>query len=104
VTRPPGACQLSCATLTYLAEPADPALGSLLQILSPGQVLASIRSGTIPARATRAMYQAQAAGSRPALARGGHNCPACPQTPCWHDTQLADPAYVPANQTGLRTR
>jgi hypothetical protein len=43
----------ACATLTYLAERADPALGSLLQVLSPAEVLASIRSGAIPARVTR---------------------------------------------------
>jgi DNA processing protein len=60
--------QAACATLTYLAEPADPVLGALLQVLSPVKVLASIRSGTVPARAARAMDQAQAAGLRSALA------------------------------------
>ena len=30
----------ACATLTYLAGPANPALGRLLQVLSPAQVLA----------------------------------------------------------------
>jgi hypothetical protein len=69
VTRPDDDHRVACATLTYLAEPADPALGRLLQVLSPAEVLASIRSGTIPARAVRAMNQAQAAGLRPALAR-----------------------------------
>ncbi len=47
------------ATLTYVAEPADPVLGHLLQVLSPAEVLASIRSGTSPARAVTAMDQAQ---------------------------------------------
>ena len=53
--------RVTCATLTYLAEPADPALGHLLQALRPALVLTSIRSGTIPARTARAMNQAQAA-------------------------------------------
>lgn len=74
----------ACATLTYLAEPANPALGRLLQVLSPAEVLASIRSGTIPARAARAMDQAQTAGLRPALARWQSQLPAYPQTLPWH--------------------
>jgi DNA processing protein len=69
VTRQDDGHQIACATLTYLAEPADPALGGLLQALGPVEVLASIRSGAIPARAARAMDQAQTAGLRPALAR-----------------------------------
>lgn len=69
MTRPDDDHRAARATLTYLAEPADPELGHLLQLLSPAQVLAAIRSGTIPARAARAMSQAQAAGLRPALAR-----------------------------------
>lgn len=39
----------ACAALTYLAEPADPALGTLLQILSPTEVLASIAARRAPA-------------------------------------------------------
>ena len=70
--------RVACATLTYLAEPADPVLGRLLQVLSPAEVLASIRSGTIPARAARAMDQAQAAGLRPALARWQSELPRVP--------------------------
>ena len=38
----------ACATLTYLAEPADPVLGRLLQVLSPAEVLASIRPAPSP--------------------------------------------------------
>jgi DNA processing protein len=38
-------------------------------MLSPAEVLASIRLGSIPGHAARAMGQAQAAGIRPALAR-----------------------------------
>ena len=68
----------ACATLTYLAEPADPALGHLLQVLSPAEVLASIRSGTIPVRAARTMNQTQTAGLRPALARWQSQLPRVP--------------------------
>ena len=57
MTPRPGEHRIACATLTYLAEPADPVLGGLLRVLSPGQVLASIRSGTIPAGAADALYQ-----------------------------------------------
>ena len=78
MTRPDDDHRVACATLTYLAEPADPALGALLQVLSPAEVLASIRSGTIPARAARAMDQAQAAGLRPALARWQSQLPRVP--------------------------
>ena len=69
--------RVACA-LTYLAEPADPALGRLLQALGPAEVLASIRSGTIPARAARARDQAQPAGLRTALARWQSQLPRVP--------------------------
>ena len=69
MTRQDDGHRVACAALTYLADPADPALGILLQVLRPAEVLASIRSGAIPARAARAMDQAQAAGLRPALGR-----------------------------------
>jgi DNA processing protein len=36
------------AALTYLAEPADPALGALLEICEPAQVLAAIKAGMLP--------------------------------------------------------
>ncbi len=36
------------AALTYLAEPADPILGALLQVHTPGDVLAAITSGGVP--------------------------------------------------------
>jgi hypothetical protein len=68
VTRQDDDHRFACATLTYLTEPADPVLGRLLQVLSPAEALASIGSGTVPARAARAMDQAQAAGFRRALA------------------------------------
>ncbi len=39
---------LARAALTYLAEPGDPALGALLEVCEPGEVLAAIRAGTLP--------------------------------------------------------
>lgn len=44
--------RIARATLTYLAEPADPMVCGLLQILSPAELVASIRSGSIPTRVT----------------------------------------------------
>jgi DNA processing protein len=40
---------LARAALTYLAEPADPALGALLEVCEPEEVLAAIKAGTPPA-------------------------------------------------------
>jgi DNA processing protein len=40
---------LARAALTYLAEPADPALGALLEVCEPAEVLAAIKAGTLPA-------------------------------------------------------
>lgn len=59
----------ACAALTYLAEPADPVLGELLQVLPPAGVLAWIRSGRVPGAASDVLEQAGAAGLRPALPR-----------------------------------
>jgi DNA processing protein len=78
VTRQDDDHRVACATLTYVAEPADPVLGHLLQVLSPVEVLISIRSGTISVRAVRAMGHAQAAGLRPALARWRSRLPRVP--------------------------
>jgi DNA processing protein len=36
------------AALTYLAEPGDPALGALLCVCEPAEVLAAIKAGTLP--------------------------------------------------------
>jgi DNA processing protein len=44
--------RIARATLTYLAEPADPMVCGLLQVLSPAELVASIRSGSIPTRVT----------------------------------------------------
>jgi DNA processing protein len=78
VTRPDGGRRVACAMLTYLAEPADPVLGGLLQVLAPDHVLACIRAGAIPAGAAGALDDAQAAGLRPALARWRAQLPAIP--------------------------
>ena len=40
--------RLARAALTYLAEPADPALGALLEICSPAEVLAAIKADMLP--------------------------------------------------------
>jgi DNA processing protein len=40
--------KLARAALTYLAEPADPALGALLGICEPAEVLAAIKAGMLP--------------------------------------------------------
>ena len=40
--------KLARAALTYLAEPGDPALGALLAICSPAEVLAAIKAGMRP--------------------------------------------------------
>jgi DNA processing protein len=40
--------KLARAAFTYLAEPADPALGALLAICEPAEVLTAIRAGMLP--------------------------------------------------------
>ena len=40
--------RLARAALTYLAEPGDPALGALLGICDPAEILAAIRAGMLP--------------------------------------------------------
>ena len=40
--------KLARAALTYLAEPADPALGALLSDLLPAEVLAAIKADMLP--------------------------------------------------------
>jgi DNA processing protein len=43
-----GASKLARAALTYLAEPADPALGALLEICTPEEILAAIKADMLP--------------------------------------------------------
>jgi DNA processing protein len=69
VTAQPGDRQVASATLTYLAQAADPLLGGLLPVLHPADVLAGIRSGALPAAAAATLDTAQEARLRPALAR-----------------------------------
>jgi len=47
-TVPLGEPSLARAALTYLAEPADPALGALLGICEPGEILAAIKANMLP--------------------------------------------------------
>jgi DNA processing protein len=47
-TGPPGDQELARAALTYLAEPGDPALGALLEICEPAEILAAIRADLLP--------------------------------------------------------
>jgi DNA processing protein len=69
VTAQPGDRHVACATLTYLAQPADPLLSRLLRILGPADVLDRIRAGTLPAAATVTLDTAELTRLRPALAR-----------------------------------
>src|SRR5690242_18099552 len=46
--RAPGEVRLARAALTYLAEPGDPALGALLAVCDPVEVLAAIKADTLP--------------------------------------------------------
>ena len=39
---------LARASLTYLAEPGDPALGALLEAYEPAEVVTAITAGTLP--------------------------------------------------------
>ena len=43
-----GPQSLARAALTYLAEPGDPALGALLEICEPAEILAAIKAGMLP--------------------------------------------------------
>jgi DNA processing protein len=45
---PFGEQELARAALTFLAEPGDPALGSLLEICEPAEILAAIKAGMLP--------------------------------------------------------
>jgi len=44
-----GEQRLARAALTYLAEPGDPALGALLALCEPAEVVAAIKAGLLPA-------------------------------------------------------
>jgi DNA processing protein len=59
-----GAQRLARAGLTYLAEPGDPALGALLEVCEPAEVLAAIKAHQLPGACRGAD-----AGRRAALTR-----------------------------------
>jgi DNA processing protein len=61
-----GGQRLARAALTYLAEPGDPALGALLRVREPAEVLAAIRTGKVPA----AVATAVAGGADDGAVRG----------------------------------
>jgi DNA processing protein len=92
VTARPGEDRVARAILTHLAEAPDPVLTGLLSVLSPGQVLDSIRSGTIPAAAAVGLDPVQAARLRPALSRWCARLPAVP----------ADGGLTTAPRDGIR--
>jgi DNA processing protein len=100
VTRPVGDDRIACAALTYLAEPADQLLGELLRVLPPADVLASIRSGVIPADVTDELTRHAAAALQPKLARWCSRIPAIPaDAPARHAAEgiqllcLGDPGW-----------
>ena len=70
--------RLACAILTRLAAPADPLMGRLLAGLAPAAVIASIRSGAIPAAVAAGLDNAHASGLGRSLARWRAQLPAIP--------------------------
>jgi DNA processing protein len=66
---------LARAALTYLAEPADPALGALLEVCEPAEILAAIKAGTLPAIMTGTL-SAIMTGTLPATTPGPADSPA----------------------------
>jgi DNA processing protein len=65
----PGDSRAARATLTYLAEPADPLLRTLLQETNPCEIVAAIRSGAVPTAMYRRLNPAQQARTGPSLTR-----------------------------------
>jgi hypothetical protein len=57
------------AALTYIAEPADTLLGALVQAVAPGEALAAIQSGTLPAVVSQRLDAARKAGARRSVPR-----------------------------------
>ena len=83
MTAQPSDQHVACATLTYLAQPADPLLGSLLRLHDPADLLARIRSGTLPTAAAATLDAAQETRIRPALTRWQTGSRASPPMPVW---------------------
>jgi len=67
--RPSGEVRLARAALTYLAEPGDPALGALLAVCDPAEVLAAIKADTLPAASQAGQAGQMGLPSRAALGR-----------------------------------
>ena len=88
----PGEDRIARAILTHLAEAPDPVLTGLLSVLSPGEVLASIRSGAIPAAAAGALDPAQAARFRPIVSHWRAQLPSIP----------SDGGLIAAARDGIR--
>lgn len=55
----PATSRAARAVLTYLAEPADPLLGGLLQVADPREIVAAIRSGILPGGTSRQLSPGQ---------------------------------------------
>ena len=60
----PGDSRAARAVLTYVAEPADPLLGGLLQAADPCEIVAAIRSGTLPGAISRQLNPGSAGQDR----------------------------------------
>jgi DNA processing protein len=87
---PPGEERLARAALTYLAEPGDPALGALLTIFEPAELLAAIQADTLPKGGKISEV------SRPALSRAlGRWRVRLPKLP-------ADSGIAAARRAGIR--
>ena len=69
------------AVLTYLAEPADPILGALLQVTGPCEILDAIRTGALPATLSQQLGAAHQARIGPALERWRWRMAAMPAMP-----------------------
>ncbi len=67
--RPSAEVRLARAALTYLAEPGDPALGALLAVCDPAEVLAAIKADTLPAASQAGQMGQMGLPSRAALGR-----------------------------------
>ena len=74
--------KLARAALTYLAEPGDPALGALLAICSPAEVLAAIKADMLPGTGPGMRRHAGQPGRARPCPRplAGPAAPVCPMT------------------------
>jgi DNA processing protein len=65
----PATSRAARAVLTYLAEPTDSLLGGLLRVADPREIVAAIRSGTVPGGMSRQLSPGQQARIGPGLAQ-----------------------------------